>query len=107
MSARKRRLHLAPRAESLESRLLLYAVPGDVGGFIALCGCPQAAASSYAPVASDVGLVTGEYFQDHPLVTYQSQGQDRGLVLQYSSLQADPRPIIQSALTTQPLSQSI
>ena len=32
--------------------------------------------------------------ETHDLVTYQSLGDDRGLVLVYDSLRADPRPII-------------
>jgi RHS repeat-associated protein len=49
---------------------------------------------------SDIGLVTGAFFQDHPLVAYSSQGAARAIDLQYNSLQADTRPIIQVALTT-------
>jgi RHS repeat-associated protein len=51
-----------------------------------------------AALASDVDIVTGTYFQDHQLVTYSSQGQDRGIDLQYSSLQANPLPIVQMTL---------
>ena len=49
---------------------------------------------------SDAGLVTGEYFLDHQLVTYQSQGQNIGIDLQYSSAQADPTPVVQYQFTT-------
>jgi hypothetical protein len=45
-------------------------------------------------MASDASLITGEFYQDHPLVTYQSQGQDRGIDLQYTSLQANDQPIV-------------
>ena len=55
---------------------------------------------------SDANLATGEYLQDHPLVAYQSQGQARGLDLQYSSLQADPLPVVQYDPTTQAASDS-
>jgi len=55
---------------------------------------------------SDANLATGEYLQDHPLVTYQSQGQHRGLDLQYSSLQANPLPVVQYNPTTQVASDS-
>ena len=55
---------------------------------------------------SDAGLVTGEFFQDHPLVAYQSQGQGRTLDLQYSSLQALPQPVVQFEPSTQPGSDS-
>ena len=51
-------------------------------------------------MASNAGLVTGEYFQDHQLVTYQSQGQELGIDLQYSSGHADPEPIVQYQFTT-------
>jgi len=51
---------------------------------------------------SDAGLVTGEYFLDHQLVTYQSQGQENGIDLQYSSAQADPTPVVQYQFTTPP-----
>ena len=51
------------------------------------------------PSNSDAGLVTGEYFLDHQLVTYQSQGQDIGIDLQYSSAQADP---LRSSSTSSP-----
>ena len=49
---------------------------------------------------SNAGLVDGEYLQDHQLVTYQSQGQARGIDLQYSSAQADPQPVAQYQFTT-------
>jgi hypothetical protein len=51
-------------------------------------------------LASDVGLVTGAFFEDHQAVTYQSQGQARGIDLQYSSAQADPNPVVQHQFTT-------
>ena len=62
-------------------------------------GC-QTPASSIARMGSDAGLLTGEYFQDHQTVTYQSQGQARGIDLQYSSAQADSAPIAQYQFTT-------
>ena len=49
---------------------------------------------------SNAGLVTGEYFLDHQLVTYQSQGQAIGIDLQYSSAQADPTPVVEYQFTT-------
>ena len=55
---------------------------------------------------SDVGLVTGEFFQEHTLAPYSSRGGPRALQLQYSSLRADPRPVLQYGLTTQPGSNS-
>jgi hypothetical protein len=57
-------------------------------------------------VNSDAGLVTGEYFLDHQLVTYQSQGQENGIDLQYSSAQADPTPVVQYQFTTPPAGDS-
>ncbi len=101
-------------------------VPGDgppVGG----CGCgasangsgPGGAAPggggpggglrgplSGALLASDADLVTGAYLQDHSTAAYASQGQARGLDLQYSSLQADPRPVVQFEPGTQIASNS-
>ena len=56
--------------------------------------------SSDSDPASDAGLVTGDYFQDHQLVTYQSQGQALGIDLQYASGQADPEPVAQYQFTT-------
>ena len=52
------------------------------------------------PMDSDAQPITGEFLQDHQLATYQSQGQDRGIDLQYSSLDADPYPIVTAFLTT-------
>ncbi len=49
---------------------------------------------------SDAGLVTGEFFVDHQLVTYQSQGQEIGLDLQYSSGQAQVTPTVEYQFTT-------
>jgi hypothetical protein len=51
-------------------------------------------------LASDAGLVTGEYFLDDQTVTYQSQGQAQGIDLQYSSGQAYPHPVVQTQFTT-------
>jgi len=65
-------------------------------------GNPDPIATPRPIFASDAGLTTGSYFQDHPLVTYQSQGLARVLDLQYSSLQADPRPVVQGEATVQP-----
>ena len=70
-------------------------------------GCQPTITGSFPPTstgtaiaASDGGLVTGEYFLDHQLVTYQSQGQNIGIDLQYSSAQADPTPVVQYQFTT-------
>ena len=51
-------------------------------------------------MASDVGLVSGEYYQDHQVVPYQSQGVLNGIDLQYSSLQANPLPVVTAGLKT-------
>ena len=48
---------------------------------------------------SDAALITGEYLQDHQLATYQSLGQNIGIDLQYSALQANPLPVVTAALT--------
>ena len=54
----------------------------------------------FGALDSNAGLVNGEYLQDHQTVTYQSQGQARGIDLQYSSAQVDPEPIAQYQFTT-------
>ena len=51
-------------------------------------------------MASDAGVVTGEYYQDHQTVAYQSQGVAQGIDLQYSSGQANPLPVVQYQFTT-------
>jgi hypothetical protein len=43
---------------------------------------------------SEITLGTGSLLEDHTLVGYRSMGQVRALRLVYSSLRADPRPII-------------
>jgi RHS repeat-associated protein len=55
-------------------------------------GLPGRKASAH--FGSDVDLYSGTVHTHHDLVTYQSQGVERGLHLEYSSLWADPRPII-------------
>ncbi|MEQ8848700.1 peroxidase family protein [Botrimarina sp.] len=55
-------------------------------------GCP--CKSDGEPVASEVRLHSGEYVENHDLVTYESLGVTRGLTLTYKSLRADPRPIV-------------
>jgi RHS repeat-associated protein len=76
----------------------LFDVPQDPNGNpTSFCdGCQQLAGS----LNSNAGLVSGEYFLDHQLVTYQSQGQSIGVDLQYSSVQADPLPVVQYQFTT-------
>ena len=74
------------------------------------CGAPPSApdpnsvpaSSQSGPLNSDASLITGEYLQDHQLVSYQSQGQSHGIDLQYSSLQSNFQPIVGGAwgLTT-------
>ncbi len=105
-------------------------VPADgppVGG----CGCDPPSANGSAPggglpgggppvnvitkaspsaaplLASDADLVNGAYLQDYATAAYASQGQARGLDLQYSSLQADPRPVVQFEPGTQIASNSL
>jgi RHS repeat-associated protein len=74
----------------------------------ALTGGPQGVKPYSTPALnSDIGLASGSYFQDHPLVAYTSQGATRSIDLQYSSLQASPYPIVQVALTTATGSDSI
>src|SRR5262249_4254119 len=52
------------------------------------------------PMNSDAKLITGEFLQEHQLAAYQSQSVHRDLDLKYSSLQADPYPIVTAFLTT-------
>jgi hypothetical protein len=60
------------------------------------------------PMDSDANLITGEFLQDHQLATYQSQGVLNGIDLQYSSLDADPYPIVTAYFTAMdPNSSSI
>jgi RHS repeat-associated protein len=67
---------------------------------------PYSIVHSNGVLGSDAGMVTGEYFQDHATASYQSQGQSRDLVFEYSSLQADPRPVVQFDPSTQIASNS-
>ena len=57
--------------------------------------CNKCPGPATAGGTSEIVLQTGEYLEDHDLVTYQSQGVQRGVSLVYRSLRADPRPIIQ------------
>ncbi|WP_165234108.1 FG-GAP-like repeat-containing protein [Aquisphaera insulae] len=91
---------------------------GNTGGTtptgIALAGAAPTggAAPSGAAVAgsspagvtlnSDASLVSGDYYQDHELVPYQSLGQSQGLDLQYNSGQATGKPVVQVLFTTPP-----
>lgn len=61
-------------------------------------GCPSCGAS--ASGSSEVDLHSGELVEMHSLVSYQSQGIERGLTLRYGSLRADPRPILHLGFTS-------
>lgn len=52
-----------------------------------------------AGATSEVELHSGALIETHNLVSYQSQGAERGLSLTYDSLRADPRPIVHMGLT--------
>ena len=52
-----------------------------------------------AAANSDVELHSGAVTESADLVTYQSGGMDRGLSLNYSSLRADPEPLVWKALS--------
>lgn len=52
--------------------------------------CPVAT----RPLTSEVELHSGALRESHPLVTYQSQGQTRGVTLHYNSEHAHPQPIV-------------
>ncbi|MBI2359071.1 MAG: RHS repeat protein, partial [Deltaproteobacteria bacterium] len=51
-------------------------------------------ASGNCPTSSEVNLEEGSLFLSHSLPPYRSLGQSRSLSLTYSSVTADPRPII-------------
>ncbi len=55
-------------------------------------GCP--AVPVVCPATSGVDMHSGVLTETHDLVTYQSQGQQRGVQLVYDSMRADPRPIL-------------
>jgi len=80
------------------------------------CGCPTTGniVGNLNPpggppgtiLSSDADLVTGEYYQDHWTVPYQSQGKSRSLDFGYSSLQANAQPVVQFDPSTQIGSES-
>jgi hypothetical protein len=81
--------------------LFFNSEPGGNGGTAA--GAAAGAATGGGGeifMNSNAGLVTGEYFQDHQTAVYQSQGRGRGIDLQYSSAQADSKPVVQYQFTT-------
>ena len=55
-------------------------------------GCNDCKAT--AAGTSEVELHSGAVLENHNLVSYQSLGVNRGLTLNYDSLRADPRPIV-------------
>jgi YD repeat-containing protein len=111
-------------------------IPLDTEGLFVNCNCPPtanellAAAAAAAGLAgagiagaaaagagaippstktvmdSDATLIAGDFLQSHQLATYQSLGELNGIDLQYSSLDADPNPIVTAFLTTQSGSNS-
>ena len=48
----------------------------------------------YDMMDSDASVATGELLQNHQLATYQALGELDGIDLQYTSMQADPEPIV-------------
>lgn len=52
------------------------------------------------PMDSDASLITGEYFQEREVATYQSLDTQNGVDLEYSSLDADALPVVTAVLTT-------
>jgi RHS repeat-associated protein len=87
----------------------LYNVPVNSLSFYSLCPfCPQSANGAMPSsngdggqdrtMDSDADMITGAYLQDHQLATYQSLGETNGIDMQYSSLQADPQPVISGDL---------
>ncbi len=77
--------------------MLRTASAGAGGNASSGSSSPGGASYSLKTMNSDANLITGEYLQDHQLATYQSLGQANGIDLQYSSLQADPNPIVTGA----------
>ena len=55
-------------------------------------GCEQE--KHACPINSQVETYSGAVIESHDLVSYQSQGQAKGLTLVYDSLRADPQPIV-------------
>jgi len=84
---------------------------GDVAGVgngaadIGLAGVPSQARGDVM-FASDIGMLTGAFYEDHQTASYYSVGADRGVILEYSSLQADPRPVVQYQFTPPPAGAS-
>ena len=78
------------------------AAPGDPTAG----GAEPALWNDNTQMASDAGLLTGEYFQDHATPSYQSLGQERGVDLQYSSAQAEPEPVAQYQFTLPPAGEA-
>lgn len=58
--------------------------------------CKKCNASGAA--SSSVEFHSGAIIETHDLVTYQSNGENRGVALTYDSLRADPRPIVHLGL---------
>ncbi len=56
-----------------------------------------------APASSQVALYTGALTETHELVTYNSVGVSRGVVLHYESTRADPRPVFRFGVPRTPL----
>jgi YD repeat-containing protein len=54
--------------------------------------CDECKATGEGP--SEIELHSGNYLENHALVTYQSLGQTRGFGLHYDSLRANPKPIV-------------
>ncbi len=69
---------------------------GGCGDTKSSCQRPGAPKQEDACVdaTSSCELHSGALIETHDLVTYQSQGNARGLTLTYDSLRADPRPIV-------------
>jgi YD repeat-containing protein len=75
--------------------------PNGGAGSSSTAGGRSASSASYkaGPMDSDSSLTTGEYLQDHPTGYYQIQGVLTGIDFQYSSLDADPYPIVSAFFT--------
>ena len=72
----------------------------STGGGGSSSGAGGSASLKAGPMDSDASMITGEYLQDHPTGYYQIQGVLTGIDFQYSSLDADPYPVVTAFLTT-------
>ncbi|WP_372896448.1 dockerin type I domain-containing protein, partial [Stieleria sp.] len=91
----------APRGVSIQPKLdgnLIGLAPTPYNQSPSLQSYPNQAADVETGIQSAAEIQTGAFHETHSLVTYQSQGQNRGLNLHYDSLRAETRLIHYFAL---------